>query len=150
MTRYLLDTDVLSAFAPGKSEKPAIDKRTANWFDRNAENLFLSAVTAIELEAGLLKLGRTSPGRWHAELSLWFAEVLGEYGERILPLDLAVARIASQVTDRSKAAGTFPGLSDVVIAATAIANDMSLLTRNIRHFSALGVGAVNPFERLPR
>jgi predicted nucleic acid-binding protein len=149
LSTYLLDTDVVSAFAPAKAKKPAIEARVADWFDRNAERLFLSAVTAIELEAGLLKLGRVSPGRRHSELSRWFEEILADYEKRILPLDTNVARIASQITDRSKAAGAYPGLSDVAIAATAIANDMTLLTRNLRHFSALGVNSVDPFDRLP-
>jgi predicted nucleic acid-binding protein len=60
-----------------------------------------------------------------------------------------VARLASQIGDNSRAAGTYPGLPDTAIAATAIVNGMTLLTRNVRHFSSLGVGVVDPFMTLP-
>ena len=149
MSGYILDTDVVSAFAPAKARKPAVDIRVARWFSQNAEQLYLSAITAIELESGILKLGRTSPGRWHSELSDWLEEVLSDYENRILPLDIRVARLASRITDSSKAAGTYPGLPDTAIAATAIVNGMTLLTRNLRHFPSLGVGVVDPFKTLP-
>ena len=149
MKRYLLDTNVLSALAPGKADKPVLDPALMSWIRANTDALFISAITAIEIEAGVLKLGRTSPGRWHARLSNWFALILNEYGDRILAADLPVARVASLMTDRSKAKGEYPGFPDVVIAATAVAYDLILLTRNLKHFDSLGVPGIDPFERLP-
>jgi predicted nucleic acid-binding protein len=115
----------------------------------NSDDLFLSVMTALELEAGLIKLGRLAPGRWHEKLSEWFSSILLHYNDRILPLDLAVARIASLMTDRSKARGLYPGMADVTIAATALAHNQILLTRNLKHFEALEVATIDPFERLP-
>jgi predicted nucleic acid-binding protein len=49
----------------------------------------------------------------------------------------------------ARALGQAPGFADLAIAATARRNDLTILTRNERHFSGLGVRFVNPFERLP-
>ena len=59
MTGWLLDTNILSAFAPGK---PAIGPIIAEWFNERSDELFLSAVTAAEIEAGVSKLRRPVPG----------------------------------------------------------------------------------------
>ncbi|HMD64541.1 MAG TPA: PIN domain-containing protein [Stellaceae bacterium] len=60
MTGWLLDTNVLSAFAPGK---PAVAPAIAAWFDERTDALFLSAITAAEIEAGIAKLRRTGSGQ---------------------------------------------------------------------------------------
>ena len=54
MTGWLLDTNVLSAFAPGK---PTVSAIATTWFDQRSEDLFLSAITAAEIEAGISKAG---------------------------------------------------------------------------------------------
>ncbi len=149
MKGYLLDTNVLSALAPGKADKPPVDQSLVSWLKAHADVLFISGITVIEIEAGLLKLGRAAPGRRHDELSNWFANLLVQYADRVLPLDLRVARIASVITDRSKAGGHYPGLPDVAIAATAVGHDLTVLTRNLRHFRPLGVRSADPFVKLP-
>lgn len=50
MTGWMLDTNILSAFAPGK---PTIEPSLAGWFDERSDQLFLSAITAAEIEAGI-------------------------------------------------------------------------------------------------
>lgn len=45
--------------------------------------------------------------------------------------------------------GQAPGLADLAIAATALSNGLTVLTRNLRHFSPLGVAAFDPYEKLP-
>ena len=97
----------------------------AGWIRRNEEGLFLSAVTPLEIEAGLLKLGRTSPGKWHTEMMSWYAILLEQFTERVLPVDLDVARIAAAMADRDSVQGLDPGLPDIVIAATTAANEMT-------------------------
>jgi toxin FitB len=146
---YLLDTDIVSAFAPGAAAKPPLAPALVAWFKHQEERLFLSAVTALELEAGLIKLGRTAPGARHEQLTSWFAAILTFYAERVLPLDLRVARVASVLTDQGKARGRYPGLADVAIAATSVAHGLTLLSRNLQHFHPLGIDAIDPFERLP-
>lgn len=103
----------------------------------------------VEIEAGIIKLGRISPGRRHVQLKQWFAVLLEQMAERILPMDLDVARIAAAITDRNAARGLNPGFADIAIAATAIAYDLTLLSRNLSHFAASGAAVMDPFARLP-
>ncbi|MGH6926148.1 MAG: type II toxin-antitoxin system VapC family toxin [Propylenella sp.] len=149
MKGYLLDTDVISVFAPGRSDTPPVGGEVDKWFERNERHLFFSVVTIIELEVGVLTLARKSPGRRQRRLAEWFDEFVERYEEKVLDVDLDIARIASQISDRAKSIGSYPGLPDVVIAATAIAGELTLLSRNIRHFKALGIESVDPFERVP-
>ena len=79
MTGWLLDTNVLSAFAPGK---PAIGPTIAEWFNERSDELFLSAVTAAEIEAGISKLRRTGSERRAGELRAWFERILSFYADR--------------------------------------------------------------------
>lgn len=149
MTLYILDTNIASAFAPKKTATSATQPDIIDWFSRNQAQLYISTITMIEIEAGVLKLGRTAPGRWRRELSIWYDVLLARFSDRILALDIDVARIAAGLSDRSAERGLNPGLPDMAIAATAIAYGMVLLTRNLRHFSPLGIAAIDPFERLP-
>jgi predicted nucleic acid-binding protein len=114
VTGWLLDTNILSAFAPGK---PAIGPAVAEWFNERTDELFLSAVTAAEIEAGISKLRRTGSGRRADELHDWFERILSVYADRVLPFDLAAARIAGLLNDAALADGRHPGFADVAIAA---------------------------------
>jgi predicted nucleic acid-binding protein len=141
VTGYLLDTDVISAFAPGKVPLSA---DLADWLETQTNRLFLSAVSVVEIEAGIAKRRRTVPRRAQ-DLAVWFGRLLDGYGDKVLALDLAVARIAGAITDRAKASGHDPGFADIVIAATAEAHGLVVLTRNRRHFEPLGVALLDPF-----
>lgn len=144
MTGWLLDTDVLSAFAPGKS---AVARETAAWFEARSERLFVSAISAAEILAGIAKLRRSGSGRRAEALRDWFEQIVELYGDRILPFDLRTARLAATIGDEAQARGRHPGFADVAIAATAKSNDLTVLTLNRRHFELLGVAASNPFDR---
>ena len=142
MTGWLLDTNVLSAFAPGKQ---AVAPRTAAWFDERTDDLFLSAITAAEIEVGISKLRRTGSGRRADELRDWFERMMGFYADRVLPFDLPAARIAGVLGDGALAEGRHPGFADVAIAAIAKSRQLVVVTLNLRHFDRLGVDTLNPF-----
>lgn len=147
MTGYLVDTNVVSAFAPGK---PAVHRDTAAWFEAQTDRLFLSAIGVIEIEAGIAKLRSAGAARRAADLTSWFDRLLDHYGDKVLALDLAAARLAGTLTDRAKVSGHDPGLADIAIAATAAVRQLIVLTRNRRHFEPLGVASFDPFEdKLP-
>jgi predicted nucleic acid-binding protein len=95
VTGWLLDTNILSAFAPGK---PALSRKMAAWFEERTDELFLSAIAVAEIEAGISKLDRTGFGRRADELRAWFKRMLGFYADRVLPFDLAAARIAGMLS----------------------------------------------------
>ena len=144
---YLVDTDVLSASAPGK---PAMLVGLATWLDQNSNRLYLSAITIAEIDSGIAKLRRTG-GRQRADhLAQWLETVLHIYSPRVLPLDIPVARTLGALTDLARSVGAAPGLADLAIAATAISRGYTVLTRNLRHFQDIPVACHNPFHTLPR
>ncbi|MEO6717544.1 MAG: type II toxin-antitoxin system VapC family toxin [Novosphingobium sp.] len=147
MTRgFLLDTSVLSILAPGK---PSPDETLAAWLREHSGKLYISAVTIAEIEQGICKLRRAG-GRERADhLEKWLDALLDHGSERILPLDARTGRIAGSLSDKALATGRHPGFADVAIAATALAHELVLQTRNGKHFEPLGVPFVDPVERLP-
>lgn len=145
MTRYLLDTSIISLFAP---DKPAVSARLSAWvLDQDAnETLFLSVIAVAEIERGIRSLGRKGARHRTQRLSAWLDDLLLTYADRVLPIDANVARIAGVIEDRAVALGKRPGLADILVAATAAAHDMTILTANTRHFAPLGVPHENPLS----
>lgn len=148
MSGFLLDTSVLSAFAP---ERQPVSNEVAGWITAQgeAEALYLSSITVAEVEKGICKLHR-SGGTVRAErLAAWLDSLLSDFDERILAVDARVARIAGAMEDAAVVRGRHPGLADVLIAATAQAHSLLLLTANGKHFEPLGIAHFDPFEALP-
>ena len=142
---YLVDTNVLSAGAPSRVAPADL----IDWMDAHSAELFLSAVTVAEIEDGIAKLRRDGATRKAADLTAWLETLLHLYGNRILPIDTAVARVAGVLSDQARAQGQAPGFADIAIAATAKHHGLTLLTRNLRHFEPLGVPSIDPFVALP-
>lgn len=143
---YLLDTSVLSAFAPGR---PAADSAFAEWIGARHDRFYLSTITIVEIEQGIRKLKRAGGVARADKLSEWLDTTLTIFGDRILPVDAAVARTAGAMADAAIADGKYPGLADILIAATARAHHATILTRNGKHFAALAIAFADPFEKLP-
>jgi predicted nucleic acid-binding protein len=144
---YLVDTNVISAGAPARAGAfPAL----VDWMDRQSDRLYLSVATIAEIEDGIAKARRQGAANKAASLGEWFELVQHLYSDRILPFDIAAARFAGQLSDRARGAGLAPGFVDLMIAATAQAHGLSILTRNLKHFLPLGVVAHDPFDTIPR
>jgi predicted nucleic acid-binding protein len=75
--------------------------------------------------------------------------VLHLYGDRVLAFDTATARIAGAISDPARGLGQTPGLADIIIAAPAQHQGLTILSRNLRHFEPLGVAFIDPFTTLP-
>jgi toxin FitB len=137
---FLLDTNVLSELR--KLRLGRADENVAAWTERvDAAELFVSAITIMELELGVLSVERkdTTQG---ARLRQWLdQQVLREFSGRTLPIDTAVAQRCARlhVPDRR-------GERDALIAATALVHGMAVVTRNVADFKATGVAIVNPWE----
>lgn len=142
---YLVDTDVISAAAPAKRRPPEL----LDWMDRNSGRIRLSAVTIAEIEDGIAKARREGASRKAAALAQWLNLLVHLYAERVLPFDVAAAHIAGRLSDLARSKGQAPGFADVAIAATAKAHDLIVLTRNLKHFAAFGIAALDPFQELP-
>lgn len=92
---------------------------------------------------------REKVARKAQRLSAWRDALLHLYGERVLAFGVQEARIAGALSNGARAKGRSPGFADIIIAATAVAHNLILLTRNQRHFKPLGVRTINPFDGLP-
>ena len=144
---YLVDTNVISIGTP---ERAVMHAALSRWMDEQSERLRLSVITIAEIEEGIAKALRLGSTGKAATLSRWLEAVLHLYGNRILPLDTAVARAAGRLSDRARGIGQAPGFPDVAIAATAEVHGLVVLTRNTRHFASLGVSVHDPFVSLPK
>ena len=145
---YLLDTNVVSHIAPTRRKIDA-DLELAEWIRSRSDDLWLSVITAAEIEDGIAKAARMGATKRAADLAEWWGEVQHYYASRILPVDMETALEAGRLMDRARAAGIDPGFEDLAIAATGKLNDLVILTRNVRDFRPLGVRFLNPFEALP-
>ncbi|MCY3878339.1 MAG: type II toxin-antitoxin system VapC family toxin [Rhodobacteraceae bacterium] len=141
-----MDTNVLSMGAPGRREGAAA---LADWLDVRSDELFLSTVTVTEIADGIAKLRRIGALARADHLDDWLDVVLHLYGDRVIPFDVPAARRAGLLMDRARATGQAPGFADLAIAATAGVHELTVLTRNIRHFAPLDIRVVDPFESLP-
>jgi toxin FitB len=144
---YLVDTDVISAGAPLKRRASTA---LILWMDQNSDRLFLSTITIAEIADGIAKARREGARRKAADLAGWLEAVLHLYGNRVLPFDVAAARVAGSLSDRARSKGQSPGFPDLAIAATALTHQLTVLTGNLRHFASLGVAAHNPLDALPK
>jgi predicted nucleic acid-binding protein len=117
--------------------------------DGHSASLFLSAVTVAEIEDGIAKLRREGVRRKSADLTTWLQTLLHLYGDRVLAFDAPTARFAGAMTDRARGQGHARGLADIMIAATAQHHQLTILSRNVKHFQLLGVVLLDPFVTLP-
>jgi toxin FitB len=140
---YLLDTNVISVLSPTRSDNSELKR----WLAKAGDRLFLSAITASEVIAGIEKARRQGHETKARRLQLWWDAIEYAYRTRILPVDLDVARIAGAMIDQSHAFEI--GYEDIAIAATAQHHRLCVLTANTRHFRPLGVRWHNPLESLP-
>jgi toxin FitB len=137
---YLLDTNVISELRKAKSGKA--NKNVTSWAKNiSPSNLYLSVITILEIETGVLSVERRDPSQG-AILRSWLnAHVLPVFSDRILYLDVAVAQRCARLhvpdprSDR-----------DAIIAATALVHAMTVVTRNVNDFNQTGVEILNPWE----
>jgi len=146
VTRYLVDTNIISAAAPTAAVQRS---DLMAWMDAQSDNLFLSAVTIAEISDGIAKSKREGASRKASQLSTWLRAVLHLYGGRVLPFDSPTAEIAGALSDLARSRGHAPDFADIAIAATARRHHLTMLSRNGRHFAPMDVAVVDPFEGLP-
>jgi len=143
---YLVDTDVVSAVAPSKAARSAA---LVAWMDENSADLYMSAVSIAEIEAGIARLRRRGAHRRAGGLTAWLDALLHLYADRVLPFEVRAAGLAGTLADGARGKGHAPEFADVAIAATAKLRGFTILTRNARHFEPLDVPFLDPFVRLP-
>jgi len=137
---YVLDTNVLSELR--KVRLGEADANVAAWTESvDAAELFVSAITIMELELGVLSIERKDATRG-AMLRAWLERhVLPEFSGRTLPIDTAVAQRCARLHVPDKRSER-----DALIAATALVHGMAVVTRNVADFRPTGVPLINPWE----
>jgi toxin FitB len=115
----------------------------------HTDSLYLSVMTIAEIDQGIAKARRQGASRQAVQLTEWVELAITLYAHRILPIDLEVARLAGVLSDLARGKGHAPGFADAALAATARVHDLTVLTRNLRHFEPLGVPVWDPFANLP-
>ncbi|WP_132279125.1 type II toxin-antitoxin system VapC family toxin [Neorhizobium sp. JUb45] len=137
--KYLLDTNVVSELRKVGDGKA--DSNVTAWISgQDARDLYISAITILELERGILGIQRRDVTQG-SRLRAWMdSRIRPEFSERILPIDDAIATRCAHlhVPDRRNEA-------DAIIAATALVHGLVVLTRNIQDFQGTGVVLVNPW-----
>ncbi len=135
---YVLDTNVISELRQGKPKQSAAVRSWAA--NVPVSQLFLTAISILELEKGVLALERKTPPQGSA-LRVWLKSVRTTFAGRILPFTESTATLcaAMHVPDpRSD--------RDAMIAATALEHGMTVVTRNVDDFAGTGVPLINPFR----
>jgi toxin FitB len=143
---FLIDTNVLSHTAPTET-KPR--RELVDWLRRNGDDLFLSVVTVMEIQAGIAWQRQRQAAKKAKLLDAWLMALIAFHAKNIIPIETEIALRAGDMLAHGRSAGIEIGAEDALIGATAAVRDLTVLTANERHFAPLGVAFVNPFHRLP-
>jgi predicted nucleic acid-binding protein len=134
---YLIDTNIISEVRKGKR----CDPNVASWYEKIEDaSLYLSVLVIGEIRRGIERIRPKDNTRANA-IENWLVAVDKAFGERILPVDLAVAN----EWGRLNASRPLPVI-DGLLAATAKIHRMTLVTRNTADIADLDVHILNPFE----
>jgi predicted nucleic acid-binding protein len=133
---YLLDTNIISEI-----RKRSAHEQVKEWvLKKSPQQLFISCITIGEIKAGALKRLKENPPEGQVLLN-WLEELINQYTDQILPIDLSVSQIWGELLaiDRTNRI-------DALIAAQGITHHMCIVTRNIEHFKNFNVKLINPFD----
>jgi len=134
---YLVDTNIISEIRKGR----LCNHNVSAWYASiRDEDLFLSALVLGEIRKGI-ELARARDPDKAATLERWLRQVEAAFDGRVLGIDNAVA----DQWGRFSAVRSVPVI-DGLLAATAMVNDLTLVTRNDRNVAGLGALVLNPFR----
>ena len=133
---YLLDTNVVSEF-----RKPRPHGAVVAWIAAaNDSDLYISAVTFGEIQRGIERT-RVQDADKAAALERWSDKVADTYN--VLPMTAEIFRLWAKLTHKQSDTVN----EDAMVAATAIVNKLTVVTRNVNDFERFGVKIVNPFGK---
>jgi len=138
--KYLLDTCIISELTKTKP-----NKKVVSWVVNNDEaNFYLCTLTLGELYKGASKL---PDSKRKEKLYLWIEQDLKErFAGKILDVDLTVARTWGEIQGALEATGKPMPAIDSLIAATGLAHNLTVVTRNVNDMQQSGVSLLNPWK----
>lgn len=137
--KYLLDTCLISELTKSKPNNKVVD-----WvLDENETNFYVSVLTFGELHKGIEKLPES---RKKEELRIWVEnELKNRFQNRIIGIDIRITTIWGKIQCVAEKKGRPMPAIDSLIAATGIAHDLIVVTRNISDMEQSGVKLLNPW-----
>ena len=137
---FLLDTNVIS-----ETVKPRSEVRVLSWLSKQtADDLFLASLTIGELVRGAHRL---QDGKRRGVYERWIEnDLANQFKDRILPFDRGAAVIWGEIMGDGDRTGRTRPAADVQIAAVARRHSLTLATRNVGDFQAMGVMLFNPWS----
>jgi predicted nucleic acid-binding protein len=137
MSGYLLDTNVLSELRKGSRANPQV----LSWFETVEESeLFISVLALGEIRAGIERV-RSNDLIQARTLERWLDRLATTYADRIIPISAAVADRWGRLSANDR-----PPVVDGLMAATALENNLVLVTRNTDDVARTGIGTIDPFQ----
>ncbi len=138
MIGYLLDTCAIS-----DGRKPQRYPKLATWLATvEPEQTYLSVATIAEIKFGV---ARHQDVTQRGVLGSWLLEIINVFDKRIIEVDVSVALDWGLLRHNLKRAGAPYSPVDAIIAATALRSDLTIVTRNVRHFERAGAEVLNPW-----
>jgi len=137
---YLLDTCLISELAKSKP-----DQRVVDWIlSENETNFYISVLTFGELHKGVEKLPESKKKE---ELRIWIADELkNRFQNRVIGIDMRVSILWGKIQCFAEKNGKSMPVIDSLIAATGIAYDLTVVTRNVTDVEQSGVKLFNPWS----
>jgi len=135
---YILDTNVVSELRKGRKAQ----RSARTWAQAlPAASLYLSAISILELEIGILLIERRDRNQADILRTWMDRHVLPTFNGRILPIDTAVARRCATLHVPNRRSDR-----DALIAATALVHGLTIVTRNVSDFQNTGTTVLNPWQ----
>ena len=143
--KFLLDTNAISETLRSRPNSGFME-----WFasvgapeDDVDDRLHVSVLTIGEMRRGALRLGPDPRGEI---LQDRIKGIIAEYDDRLIPVELTVVERWAPLAKAYRTAGIAVGITDELLAATALVHDLVLVTRNIRHFEHSGCKLLSPWS----
>jgi hypothetical protein len=133
---FLIDTNVLSERRKGRRADPGV----MEFFRRTKNEIFVPVQVAGEIEAGIERLRQRGDHPQARILEKWYRSILAEISDHFLVFDLDCAEVWGTLIGANE-----QNQIDKQIAAIALMHDLTIVTRNTRHYDGTGVRVVNPF-----